>query len=137
MTIHLATSKDFGYLTQQDQHISITMLKQKLESGEILVAHENQTPIGFLRYNYFWDNTPFMNLLFLEENYQRKGFGKRLVQHWENLMRENGYSRVMTSSLASEKGQFFYRKLGYKDAGSLLLEGEALEIIFIKLLESR
>ena len=117
MTINLATSKDFAYLTQHDQHISITMLKQKLEAGEILVAHENQTPIGYLRYNYFWDNTPFMNLLFLEESYRRKGFGKQLVQHWENLMRENGYSRVMTSSLASEEGQFFYRKLGYKDAG--------------------
>lgn len=41
------------------------------------------------------------------------------------------YNKVMTSSLSNENAQHFYRNLGYKDVGSLLLE-EALEIIFIK-----
>ncbi len=132
MTINLATSNDFAYLSERDHHISIVMLKQKLEAGEILIAKENSTPIGYLRYNYFWDNTPFMNLLFLEESYRRKGFGSQLVKHWETLMQKKGYIRFMTSSLANEDAQFFYRKLGYKDAGSLLLPDEVLEIIFIK-----
>jgi GNAT superfamily N-acetyltransferase len=134
MIIKVASDQDLAYLSQRDYHISPVMLKRKLEAGEILVAYEQQTPVGYLRFNYFWDNTPFMNLLFLEENVRRKGLGKQLVQHWEKMMQKNGYTRVMTSSLASEEGQFFYRKLGYKDAGALLLENEALEIIFIKVL---
>jgi hypothetical protein len=47
-------------------------------------------------------------------------------------MKSLGYEMVMTSTLANEQAQHFYRKLGYKDAGSLLLEDEPLEIIFTK-----
>ena len=43
-----------------------------------------------------------------------------------------GYESVMTSTLSNEQAQFFYRRLGYTDCGSLLLPGEALEIIFRK-----
>jgi ribosomal protein S18 acetylase RimI-like enzyme len=75
-----------------------------------------------------------MNLLHIEESYRRHGLGKQMVEHWENLMQEAGYNTVMTSSLANEEAQFFYRKLGYRDAGSLLLPDEPLEIIFIKTL---
>ena len=36
------------------------------------------------------------------------------------------------STLSSEGAQFFYRKNGYLDCGSLLLPGEPLEIILLK-----
>ena len=39
---------------------------------------------------------------------------------------------VMTSSQSDEDGQHFYRKLGYIDAGSLVLPEEPLEVFFIK-----
>lgn len=38
----------------------------------------------------------------------------------------------MTFTLSNENAQHFYKKLGYIDSGSLLLENEALEIIFTK-----
>jgi len=38
----------------------------------------------------------------------------------------------MASYLSDETAQHFYRKLGYRDSGSLILENEALEIIFTK-----
>jgi ribosomal protein S18 acetylase RimI-like enzyme len=45
----------------------------------------------------------------------------------------------MTSSLANEFAQHFYRKLGYKDIGSFLIEtkghNEPLELILHKELE--
>lgn len=47
-------------------------------------------------------------------------------------MKSKGYELVMTSSLSNEQAQHFYRKLGYKDSGSLLLDDEPLEIIFTK-----
>lgn len=47
-------------------------------------------------------------------------------------MREEGYPLVMTSTQSNETAQHFYRKLGYADAGSLLLRDELLEIIFTK-----
>ena len=47
-------------------------------------------------------------------------------------MRAEGYSLVMTSTLSNETAQHFYRKLGYTDAGGLLLEGEPLELVLVK-----
>ncbi|HID0882721.1 TPA: GNAT family N-acetyltransferase [Clostridium botulinum] len=88
--------------------------------------------IGWLRYSYFWDNTPFMNMLYINENYRNKGIGKKLVEFWETEMKSKGYELVMTSTLSNEQAQHFYRKLRYKDAGSLLLDDEPLEITFTK-----
>ena len=47
-------------------------------------------------------------------------------------MADCGYEMVLTSTLSSEQAQFFYRKNGYADCGSLLLPGEVLEIILRK-----
>jgi hypothetical protein len=38
----------------------------------------------------------------------------------------------MTSTLANEGAQHFYRKLGYRDSGCLILEDEPLEILLTK-----
>ena len=48
-------------------------------------------------------------------------------------MKELNYNIVMTSNMSNECSQHFYRKLGYVDTGSLLLLGEPLEIIFLKI----
>lgn len=49
-------------------------------------------------------------------------------------MKKKGYKNVMTSSASNEEAQNFYRRLGYRDCGSLLLFNDPLEIIFIKAL---
>lgn len=73
-----------------------------------------------------------MNMLYFLDGARRKGNGTRLVSFWESEMRALGYDTVMTSTLADEEGQFFYRRLGYTDSGALFLPGESAEIIFIK-----
>jgi len=42
------------------------------------------------------------------------------------------YKKIMTSTLSNEQAQHFYRKLGYRDVSSLLLNQEPLEITFVK-----
>jgi ribosomal protein S18 acetylase RimI-like enzyme len=135
MRIEYANEADFQYIFDNDRHVSTELINTKLKEKEILVArnHHNNI-IGWLRYNYFWDNTPFMNMLYIDENYRGKGIGKELVRFWESKMKDSGYKLLMTSTLSNEQAQHFYRKLGYKDSGSLLLEDEPLEIIFTKLL---
>lgn len=93
---------------------------------------ENGVFVGWLRFNLFWDSIPFMNMLYFTEEQRRKGYGRTLVEFWENEMLKNQYKTVMTSTRADEKAQFFYRKLGYRDCGSLLLPDEPLEIILSK-----
>ena len=73
-----------------------------------------------------------MNMLTIEEEYRKQGIGKKLVQFWEKEMKKQNHNLVMTSTLSNEEAQHFYRKLGYSDAGSLLLPKEPLEILQIK-----
>jgi ribosomal protein S18 acetylase RimI-like enzyme len=134
MKIEYASEQDFQFLLENDRHISKQLIRNKLTEKEIILARDQDNKvIGWLRYNYFWDNTPFMNMLYINENYRNKGIGKKLVRFWENEMKSKGYELVMTSTLSDEQAQHFYRKLGYKDSGSLLLDDEPLEIIFIKI----
>lgn len=87
-----------------------------------------------LRYNLFWDQTPFLNLIYLTEEYRSIGLGRQALVSWEEKMIELGHQSVMTSTQADETAQHFYRKLGYQDCGSLCLANQALEIIMIKIL---
>ena len=73
-----------------------------------------------------------MNMLHVVEERRRHGIGRRLVDAWESRCREDGHATVMTSTLSSESAQHFYRMMGYRDAGCLLLPDDALEIIFTK-----
>jgi ribosomal protein S18 acetylase RimI-like enzyme len=132
MNIEFATPADYEYLVKNDHHVTPEVIKTKLNQGEIIIIHDTTQPIGWLRYGYFWDEIPFMNMLRLEESYRGQGWGRKLVAFWEAEMRQRGHPTVLTSTLANEQAQHFYRKLGYQDGGALLLPNEALEIIFIK-----
>ena len=132
MRYEYALEMDYNYIYEKDKHVSKELIKTKIHQKEIIIARDINRNIGWLRYGYFWDNIPFMNMLYIEEEYRRKGIGTGLVKFWEDEMKMKGYNLVMTSSLANEQAQFFYRKLGYNDSGCLLLNNQPLEIIFTK-----
>ncbi len=144
MTIYMepATEADYNYLAQYDLHMPQHRLMAKITAGEIYMIRlfddindSISVNIGWLRYGWFWDNTPFMNLLWIDESSRGQGIGKQVVQYWEQRMVELGYSTVMTSTQSDEDAQHFYRKLGYKDVGALMQEGAAMEILFAKTLQ--
>ncbi len=130
--IRYANKNDITTLKKYDKHICEIELKNSINAKRILILLHNDTFIGWLRFNLFWDNIPFMNMLYMLEDYRGKGYGKQLVGFWEKEMLKNGYKMVMTSTLSNEDAQFFYRKNGYVDCGSLLLPKEPLEIIMLK-----
>jgi GNAT superfamily N-acetyltransferase len=129
-----ATNADYDQIVHLDRHVTPGAIARKIALGEILVARDGSLVLGLLRYGYFWDSMPFMNMLVVQEPYRGRGIGTQLVSSWEEAMRVRGHSQVLTSTLASESGQFFYRKLGYQDCGALLLPGEPLEILMHKVL---
>ncbi len=132
MTIRPADPSDLPVLVQHDHHISPEELENLIRLGRISVAEEEGTFLGWLRWNLFWDNTPFMNLLFLLEDFRGKGYGKALVIHWEQEMKRLGYHTLITSTASDEYAQHFYQKLGYTALGGFTPFGDAYELIFGK-----
>lgn len=135
MKIRSAQNEDIAYLTKKDVHVQKEELQNLIALQRILLLEENGVPAGWLRYNLFWDNTPFMNLLYVEEAFRGRGLGRTLVYFWEESMAAEGYSGVMTSTQANEYAQHFYRHLGYNAIGGFLLPGEEYELLFYKSLK--
>lgn len=133
MRIVFATDSDYEYIRSRDHHISESLILSKIKGNEIyILRNQDESNIGWMRYGYFWDNTPFMNMIWVDEPYRDKGVGKQVVLFWEEQMNQKGFNLTMTSTQADEGAQHFYRKLGYKDAGCLILDTQPLEILFTK-----
>ena len=130
--IRYASESDLDLLIKLDHHISSNELRNIINLRRILLLEDGDGLAGWLRHSLFWDNTTFMNLLFVLEGKRSQGLGGQLVKFWETEMKFLGYEEVLTSTLSNEQAQFFYRKHGYVDCGSLLLPGEPLEIILRK-----
>lgn len=134
MLIRYAEESDIDLLTEHDKHISKEELRNAVRLHRIYIAEENGSFVGWLRYNLFWDNTPFMNLLYILEQYREKGFGRQIVSFWESEMARQGFETIMTSTQSDEYAQHFYFKLGYDAIGGFRLPGDAYEVIFAKCL---
>lgn len=132
MEIRYAEPGDLELISEYDEDVSEEVLSNAIAMKRIILLFKGGEFEGWLRFNLFWDNIPFMNLLFILEEQRGKGYGKKLVEFWEREMADQGYSFVLTSTQSNEEGQFFYRKLGYTDRGSLVLPDEPLEIILYK-----
>lgn len=114
-----AKDKEFWY--RLDKHLPEREFSNKVGNKQGYILLDGDKPVGLLRYNLFWDNTPFCTLLFVDCNYRRKGYGRKLMEHWETDMKSHGYGMFLTSTQADEEAQHFYRKLGYKDCGGFVI----------------
>lgn len=140
-TIRYAEEKDRDFWFSLDKHLAECEFDRKVRDKMAYVLTEDDRPVGLLRYHLFWDNTPFCTLLFVENSCQKRGYGRQLMEHWEAEMREAGYGMVMVSTVVDEDAQHFYRKLGYKDCGCLILDisgyEQPMEMFMAKALEKR
>lgn len=133
MRIIAATDSHYEYIKEHDHHILENLILPKIRGNEIYILQdEEHSIIGWIRHSFFWDNTPFMNMIWIDDTYRNKGLGKKAVLFWEDEMKKQGFNLVMTSTLANEGAQHLYRKLGYRDSGCLILEDEPLEILLTK-----
>ena len=110
-----------------DSHISEEEFAHKVSSQTGYVIWKDSVPAGVFRYNMFWDKIPFVTLIYLREEQRANGIGKEVMLFWENEMKAKGYNVVMTSTQVDESAQHFYRKIGYKDCGCLVLDIPELE----------
>ena len=136
MKIRFAEKSDIEILSTYDKHIRITELESSVSLGRVIAAENNGTLLGWLRWNLFWDNTPFCTMLFIDRRYQGRGYGRRLMEYWEKDMSSQGYGMVLTSTQVDEAAQHFYRKMGYKDCGGFIVDvpgyEQPMELFMIK-----
>ena len=70
MEIVLATEEDYVYIVERDRHIPESLVRAKIKEKEIYIFKDSEKEIGWMRYGYFWDNIPFMNMIWIDEEYR-------------------------------------------------------------------
>jgi ribosomal protein S18 acetylase RimI-like enzyme len=134
--VRYVSPNDKAFWFTLDSHMSKSEFDLKVRDRRGYTITDENKPVGIMRYNLFWDNIPFLTLIFFKKHCRGKGLGRQSLLFWENEMRELGFSMVMTSTQANEDAQHFYRKLGYKEMGCLILNNtpyeQPLEIFFGK-----
>ena len=136
LTVRYVRQEDKGFWYSLDRHLPESEFDRKVSGKRGYVLWDEDTPVGLLRYNLFWDNTPFCTLLFVDQNHRKKGCGKMLMEHWEADMKAQGYGMLLTSTQVDEDAQHFYRKLGYKDCGGFVVDihgyEQPMELFLVK-----
>ena len=120
-TITYATLQEKEYV-YTGEHLSESEYELKVRDKRCYILRYDGKPIGVMVFNLIFDFIPFLTLMYLETLYQRKGYGTKAMAYWENEMRSLGHKMIMVSTQVDEEGQHFYRKLGYKDMGSIVMD---------------
>ena len=134
--IRYAAESDKSFWYTLDRHLPENRWALKIRDRQAYILLENGVPKGILRYNLFWDNTPFCTMLYVSPEAQRRGFGRMLMEYWEADMKKQGYGMLLTSTQVDETAQHFYRKLGYKDCGGMTVDvpgyEQPMELFLVK-----
>ena len=149
MDIRLAQKNDKSKIIKYDCHIHYNKVGECIWNNLVYVLiddsiknggqnHRVKDPVvGVLRYSMFWQTIPFLDFIYIDEAYRKKGYGSALIKKWEKSMKEMRYKYVMTSTQTDETAYIFYEKLGYQKIGSFLPpEQDVEEWIYLKMIGS-
>ena len=125
--IRYITKEDKEFWYRLDKHLPEDEFDRKVRDKQGYIIHVDEKPAGILRYNLFWDNTPFCTMVYIGKDFRHKGYGRTLMEYWQNDMKKKGYGMVLTSTQVNEDAQHFYRALGYKDCGGFVRDIEGYE----------
>lgn len=78
--IRYVKEEDKSFWFKLDTHLSEAEFQKKIRDKMGYIMLDNRTPIGLLRYNLFWDSIPFCTMLFIDWDFQHKGYGKKLME---------------------------------------------------------
>jgi len=80
--IRPATFGELNVISESDRHVPREHMEKLISDGFIAAAFYEEQFAGLLRYGLFWDEVPFMNMLWVKEEYRGKGVGTALVREW-------------------------------------------------------
>jgi ribosomal protein S18 acetylase RimI-like enzyme len=112
------------------------------DGSEVIVAEKNGKIVGFIVFKIESDHGYIDNIDIVKDE-QRKGIGRALVEHVENVAKASGHSIMKTDTTENAEGipwksYGFWTKIGYKDTGERLPTKWGFKTIpFVKNLKER
>lgn len=103
-----------------------SFFREGIAAGHVLVARSSGSAVGYLIYQVWWGNTPFLALIRVLPEFRGKGLGKKLLTLCEEKLKKEGYEALISSSERSNaEGNAFHHKMGFEPIGMLqMIYGE-------------
>jgi len=120
MKISYITNDDKGFVMNINNHITNESYTNIVSTKSGYILWEDNCRIGFMSYCVLWDKIPFLNFLYVNEEFRQKGYATKAILDWEKEMKEVGYKMTLVSTQVDESSQYLYRKLGYVDCGCIV-----------------
>ena len=128
----LATIADLQFVSQ-DAYIPQTVVARKIAQKECFIVTENDRPVGYLRLEFLWSLLPYIALIHVQKEYQKRGYSRVLLDFLIEYLRVQGQDILYSSSQADEpEPQAWHRHMGFKECGAIngINEGGVAEIFF-------
>ena len=107
MEIRIVTDSDKEFVMSMDKHVDDTAYMNRVFTKSGYVIGEGSRRIGTMAYCVLWDNRPFLNFIFIKEEYRGKGFAGQAILCWEKEMKSQGYKMTLLSTQVDEGAQHF------------------------------
>ena len=105
-----------------------------VSEGKVAVAQSPEGVVGYVRWDYFWDDIPLCLTVRVRPEHRRRGIGRRLYAHVEERFREEGRAFWLSSTeVTNDVSIRFHEALGFRRIGALAdLGQEAAEVFYRK-----
>jgi GNAT superfamily N-acetyltransferase len=132
--VRIAAPGDLDFLNQKSE-LPRERLLQKIQRDEILILSVDDEPVGHLWFAFLWSTIPFIDLIYITEDYQKQGLSRILLGYLERYLQARGYNVLYSSSQMDEpEPQAWHRHLGFAECGMIagLNDGGIGEVFFRK-----
>jgi GNAT superfamily N-acetyltransferase len=132
--VRIAAPGDLDFLNQKSG-LPRERLQQKIQRDEILILSVDDEPVGHLWFAFLWSEIPFIDLIYIKEDYQKRGLSRVLLGYLETYLQAHGFDVLYSSSQMDEpEPQAWHRHLGFKECGMIasLNDGGIGEVFFRK-----
>lgn len=132
--VRLAKPGDLAFI-QGKSHFDDKTVLRRIGDQEIFLLTVGDSPVGYLSIEFLWSAVPFINMLWIDEAYRKRGYSRALLGFVEDHLRQREHHILYSSSQANEaEPQAWHRYMGFVECGMIngINEGGIGEIFFRK-----
>ena len=130
--LRAARDTDFAFVRDFSSEPRDDRLRAQIRDGRLRIIESSEGPVGFIKFYVLWEVLPFIEVIMIRNDCRGRGIGRAAVRAWEVEMSALSFQRAITSTQADETAQYFWRRVGYQDCGSLALPGRPVELFMYR-----
>ncbi len=130
--LRTAQDKDLAFLRGFSSECRDDQLRAQIRDGRLRIIESSEGSVGFIKFYVLWEVLPFIEVVMIRNDCRGRGIGRAAVRAWEEEMSARSFQRAIVSTQADERAQYFWRRVGYQDCGSLALPGRPVELFMYR-----